>query len=103
LGRGCIDLGKVNIYPNTGLQHIHHDEADDQRDRCQHLKINDCLESDAADPGHVGHARCEGRTAFPSIIPALARHAHLRAGFPLIGFSRYADRADTRANATDLE
>ena len=27
-----------------------HDEADDQRDRCQHLKIDDCLESDAADP-----------------------------------------------------
>jgi hypothetical protein len=41
---------KGHIRANTGLQHIHHDGADDQRDRCQHLKINDCLESDAADP-----------------------------------------------------
>jgi hypothetical protein len=42
LGRRFIDLGKVSIHANTGLQH-------DQRDRCQHLKINDCPESDAAD------------------------------------------------------
>jgi hypothetical protein len=51
-----IDVRQVDVHPRAGLKQIDGDKPDDQRDRGQHLEIDQRLERDAADFRHIGHA-----------------------------------------------
>ena len=49
-------MRQIDIHPGAGLKQVDGEQPDDQRDRGQHLEIDERLEGDAPDPGHVGHA-----------------------------------------------
>ena len=51
-----IDVGEVDIHAGAGLEHIDGNEPDDERDGRQDLEIDQRLQRDAADAGHVRHA-----------------------------------------------
>ena len=56
LDRLGVERLDVDVHAGAGLQGIHDDEADDQRDGRQHLEVDQRLEADAADLFHVLHA-----------------------------------------------
>ena len=44
------------MHAGAGLEQVDRDEPDDESNRGQHFEINQGLERDAADLGHIGHA-----------------------------------------------
>ena len=44
------------MHAGTGLEQVHRNQPDDERDRGQHFEIDQRLKRDAADLGHIGHA-----------------------------------------------
>jgi len=56
LDRAGVDGAGVDVHAGAGLQGVGNDQPDDQRERGQHLEIDQRLEADAADLLHVLHA-----------------------------------------------
>ena len=56
LDRPGVERLDVDVHVAAGLQGVHHDQADDQRNRGQHLEVDQRLEADASDLFHVLHA-----------------------------------------------
>jgi hypothetical protein len=53
--RCSVDMRQVDIHAGAGREGIHGDETERQRERRQHLEIDQRLERDAPDFGHIGH------------------------------------------------
>ena len=51
-----VDVPEIDVHAGAGLQQVDRDEPENKRDRGQHLEIDERLERDPPDPGHVGHA-----------------------------------------------
>lgn len=57
LDRAGIDAGGIDVHADAGLEQVHRNETDDQRDRGHEFEIDDRLDGDAPDTGHIGHMR----------------------------------------------
>ena len=55
LDGASVDAVRIGVDAGAGLEHVHHDQADDQRQASQELEINQRLEANAADLFHVAH------------------------------------------------
>jgi hypothetical protein len=95
------DVGKIDIHAGAGLEHIDREQPDHQRQRGQHLEIDQRLERHAPDFGHVRHAgnavhdRAENDRRdkdADGLDEGVAERLHAGAGFGIEMAERAAER-----------
>jgi hypothetical protein len=81
---------RVNVHPRAGLHHVDDNQADNQRKRTDHFKIEQRHRTGAADRFHAFHTgdTCHDRTEdnrgdnhFNQLNEGIAKRFHLRAQF----------------------